>query len=121
MSVLAIDHVQLGFATGQESLVRYFYGHLLGLDEVHGAGNALRFSAGPQRIDLLPIEDWQAGPPPAHVAFTVHNLAGLRAKLKDAGFAPDESRPLPGHLRFYTADPAGNTLEFLEPEPRSTP
>ena len=29
----------------------------------------------------------------------------------------EEHQPLPGYLRFYVNDPAGNRLEFLEPDP----
>ena len=117
MSIHSINHVQLGFAAGQQSLVRHFYGELLGLQEFKaGGGNALRFFAGPQRVDLVPVPDWHGSPAPSHLAFEVQNLPGFRAKLLSAGFELDETRPLGGHLRFYVNDPAGNTLEFLEPD-----
>jgi catechol 2,3-dioxygenase-like lactoylglutathione lyase family enzyme len=117
MSIHSINHVQLGFAAGQQSLVRHFYGELLGLQEFKaGSGNALRFFAGPQRVDLVPVVDWHGAPTPAHLAFEVQNLPGFRARLLAAGFELDETRPLGGHLRFYVNDPAGNTLEFLEPD-----
>ncbi|QHE76903.1 VOC family protein [Hydrogenophaga sp. PBL-H3] len=117
MSIHSINHVQLGFAAGQQSQVRHFYSELLGLTEFKAAGgNALRFFAGPQRVDLVPVTDWHGTPAPAHLAFEVQNLPGFRAKLIDAGYELDESRPLGGHLRFYVNDPAGNTLEFLEPD-----
>lgn len=118
MSVHSINHVQLGFPSGEQSVIRHFYAGLLGLNEFRAPGaSTLRFHAGPQRVDLVPTENWQ--PPPAlhHLAFEVNNLPGLRAKLLDAGFELDESRPLPGHLRFYVRDPAGNPLEFVEPDP----
>lgn len=117
MSIHSIHHVQLGFPAGQQARVRHFYSDLLGLKEFKaGGGNALRFFAGPQRVDLVPVPDWKGTPAPSHLAFEVQNLPGFRAKLLDAGFELDESRPLGGHLRFYVNDPAGNTLEFLEPD-----
>ncbi len=117
MSIHSINHVQLAFAAGEQSRVRHFYGDLLGLKEFKaGGGNTLRFYAGAQRVDLVPVPQWSGTPAPSHLAFEVQNLPGFRAKLIDAGFAIDESRPLGGHLRFYVNDPAGNTLEFLEPD-----
>lgn len=117
MSIHAINHVQLGFPAGQQALLRHFYGDLLGLHEFRSlGGDTLRFYAGPQRVDLVPVREWQATPSPSLLAFEVQNLPGFRARLLDAGFALDESRPLGGHLRFFVNDPAGNTLEFLEPD-----
>lgn len=118
MSIHAINHVQLGFPAGQQSLVRHFYGDLLGLHEFRAlGGDTLRFYAGPQRVDLVPVAEWQPTRPSSSLlAFEVQNLPGFRARLLDAGFALDESRPLGGHLRFFVNDPAGNTLEFLEPD-----
>lgn len=117
MSIHSIHHVQLDFPAERQSVVRHFYGELLGLQEFRAlGGNTLRFFAGPQRIDLVPVTDWHGAQPSALLAFEVQNLPGFRAKLLNAGFELDESRPLGGHLRFYVNDPAGNTLEFLEPD-----
>ena len=116
MSVQSINHVQLGFPAGRHAQLRHFYSELLGLSEVvAGDGKTLRFQAGTQRIDLVPVQDWRPPQQQPHLALEVRNLQGLRAKLSDAGLALDESRLLPGHLRFYAQDPAGNGLEFLEP------
>ncbi len=120
MSIHSIHHVQLGFPAGQQALVRHFYGELLGLKEFRlgGTGNALRFYAASQRVDLVPVPDWTPAPATqsSRLAFEVQNLPGFRARLLDAGLQIDETRPLPGHLRFYANDPAGNPLEFLEPD-----
>lgn len=116
MSIHAINHVQLGFPAGRHAQLRHFYSELLGLSEVGvGDGKTLRFQAGTQRIDLVPVNDWRPPQQLPHLALEVRNLPGLRARLTDAGLAVDESRLLPGHLRFYAQDPAGNGLEFLEP------
>lgn len=118
MTIRSIDHAQLSFPSGKEAELRDFYGRLVGLSEVGTPGKGpLRFRAGPQRIDLLPTENWVPAPATAHLAFHVQDLPSLKRKLVAAGFALDESRPLPGHLRFYVNDPAGNALEFLEPAP----
>lgn len=118
MGVEHIDHVQLAFHGPLQSRLRHFYGQLLGLPEVRLDGTpTLRFAAGPQRIDLA-AADATAAPltAPGHVALRVRNLPGIRATLLDAGLAIDETRPLPGHWRLYVADPAGNTVELLEPD-----
>ncbi|GAB2471593.1 MAG: VOC family protein [Comamonas sp.] len=120
MPVQAINHVQLPFPVGTGPLIRHFYGELLGLPELSvgaaGAGNgALRFVAGGQRIDLVPSTGRAAGSV-SHLALEVDGLPELRQRLLDAQTAVVESSALPGYLRFFAKDPAGNQLEFLEPE-----
>lgn len=116
MTILSIDHAQLGFPAGKHAQVRHFYAELIGLREQEpGDGRALRFRAGGQRIDLVPVQPWRSHAGTPHLALQAENLSGLRARLLDAGVELDESRPLPGHLRFYVRDPGGNTLELLEP------
>ncbi len=117
MAIHSISHVQLAFPAGAEGRIRHFYSGLLGLPEVHPpAGSTLRFAAGPQRIDLVPTESWQAASAVSHLAFEVDDLPALRGRLQQAELALVENRALPGYLRFYVKDPAGNQLEFLEPD-----
>lgn len=117
MSIQSINHVQLAFPAGAEASIRRFYVNLLGLSEVRlKAGTALRFAAGAQRIDLVPIEHWQPAPVVSHLAFEVQDLPTLRHRLLQAELPLVENRALPGYLRFYAKDPAGNQLEFLEPD-----
>jgi catechol 2,3-dioxygenase-like lactoylglutathione lyase family enzyme len=117
MSIHSINHVQLAFPSGQEAGVRRFYGGLVGLTELRQqGGKTLRFVAGPQRIDLVPTENWLPAPATSHVAFEVKDLPALRSRLLEAQVELEESRPLPGHRRIYVNDPAGNQLEFLEPD-----
>lgn len=118
MSIHSINHVQLAFPSGAEAEVRRFYGSLVGLTELkQQGGKTLRFVAGQQRIDLIPTENWLPAPATSHLALEVKDLPALRSRLLDAQLQLEESRPLPGHLRFYVNDPAGNQLEFLEPDP----
>ncbi|WCM90357.1 VOC family protein [Acidovorax sp. NCPPB 3576] len=121
MAIHSINHVQLAFPAGAEGQIRNFYSTLLGLPElIHPVGNTLRFAAGAQRIELVPTERWQPAPAVSHLAFEVENLPELRGRLLQAELPLVENRALPGYLRFYVKDPAGNQLEFLEPdnEPR---
>jgi catechol 2,3-dioxygenase-like lactoylglutathione lyase family enzyme len=117
MAIHSINHVQLAFPAGSEEPIRNFYSSLLGLPEVRlAAGNALHFAAGTQRIDLVPTDHWQGAPSVSHLALEVQDLAALRGRLLQAQLPLVENRALPGYLRFYVKDPAGNQLEFLEPD-----
>ena len=117
MAIHSINHVQLAFPAGAEEPIRNFYSSLLGLPEVRlAAGNALHFAAGTQRIDLVPTDHWQGAPSVSHLALEVQDLPALRGRLLQAQLALVENRALPGYLRFYVKDPAGNQLEFLEPD-----
>lgn len=118
MGIHAIHHAQLAFPAASHAEVRHFYGALVGLTELKiPQSQTLRFIAGSQRLDLVPHEDAQRPQAGAHLAFEVQGLPQLRQRLLQAGIALDEKRPLPGHVRFYVQDPAGNQLEFLEPDP----
>ncbi|WP_332776653.1 VOC family protein [Polaromonas sp.] len=118
MTIHSINHVQLAFPLGRETAIRYFYASLLGLTELpHTTGSTQRYVAGSHRIDLAPTEQWAEGSALAHLAFEVHDLPRLRERLLAQNIVLDESRPLPGHLRFYVRDPVGNQLEFLQPDP----
>lgn len=50
----------------------------------------------------------------AHPAFLVSGLSALAARLASLGYPVTEDLPLEGYRRFYTADPFGNRIEFLE-------
>lgn len=118
MSIHCINHVQLAFPLGEEAEVRRFYGTLVGLTELnYSAGGALHFVAGSQRVDLVPTPHWQPPPAASMLAFEVQNLPRLRNQLLAANLPIEERNPLPGYLRFRVLDPAGNLIEFLEPDP----
>ena len=118
MPVLSVHHAQLPFRPAQATAIRHFYGVLLGLTDISPAASAIRrYVAGSQHIDLVPFDPPQPVAAQAHLAFEVLNLPELRGALLKAGLPLDESRPLHGHRRFYVHDPAGNRLEFIEPEP----
>jgi predicted enzyme related to lactoylglutathione lyase len=50
----------------------------------------------------------------AHPTFAVRDLDELAARLMGAGAAVEFDDAIPGLRRFYTADPVGNRIEFLE-------
>ena len=52
----------------------------------------------------------------AHPGIVVNGLAELAAALGAAGATVSWDTELDGHDRFYSTDPFGNRLEFLQPK-----
>lgn len=122
MTIHSINRVQLAFPLGEQAQVRRFYASLVGLTELKfPADGALHFVAGSQRIDLVPTAQWSPPSAVSVLAFEVQNLPRLRHQFLQADIALEEQHPLPGYLRFFAKDPAGNQLEFLEPDPHQAP
>ncbi|MGC4045171.1 MAG: hypothetical protein QM758_15375 [Armatimonas sp.] len=46
--------------------------------------------------------------------FRVADLDALSLRLTDAGYPVTWDETLPDHRRFYTEDPFGNRIEFLQ-------
>ena len=119
MAILGTAHVQLAITPGGESAARAFYSDVLGLRELEKP-ESLRdrggvwFQCGMQEIHCG-IEE-PVAPTRRHPAFLVDSLDTLKARLESAGIATETDRQLPGFRRFYSLDPFGNRLEFLERE-----
>lgn len=118
-----IDHVQLAAPKGCEEAARQFYGDLLGWTELEkpetlrGRGGVW-FKCGIQQVHI----GVQASFVPAlkaHPGFTVSGLLALKERLRQHGvqILDDELRLEEGYRRFFTNDPFGNRLEFLERVP----
>jgi catechol 2,3-dioxygenase-like lactoylglutathione lyase family enzyme len=114
-----VGHVQLAIPAGGEPACRRFFGELLGMRELEkppplAARGGCWF--GLDGVELhLGVEEPFAPARKAHPGIVVDGLDELAARLRAAGIdvLPDDE--LPGYRRFYTADPFGNRLEFLEP------
>jgi catechol 2,3-dioxygenase-like lactoylglutathione lyase family enzyme len=118
-SVIGLDHLQLAMPRGREADARAFYSGILGLTEITKPPNlAVRggvwFVLGSQQLHLGVEDDFRPARK-AHPAFLVRDLAGMRLRLEQHGFAPHEDEPLAGYERLYVGDPFGNRLELLEP------
>lgn len=115
---VAIDHVQLAAPIGCEEEARNFYGDLLGLQEVvkpeplRRRGGAW-FQSGSIHIHIG-IEEPFTPAKKAHPAIRVHRIEALKDQLTKKGISIQVDDQLPGANRFYTTDPFGNRLEFLE-------
>lgn len=118
MDIQAISRVQLPYPPALQREVDHFYGELLGLKRMPPpADSALRFAARGQRIDLVATPHAPAAPPGlTPLSFEVAGLPWLRRRLLQAQVQIEEHVPLAGYVRFFVHDPAGNRLEFLEPD-----
>lgn len=115
----ALDHVQLAAPAGSEPALRAFYGDLLGMTELaKPAALATRggcwFSAGTAVLHLGIEENFQPARK-AHPGLRVTDVEALAAHLTSHGHQVTLDENLPGHRRFYSSDPVGNRLEFLQP------
>lgn len=118
---LGLHHVQLAIPAGGEEAAREFFVGVLGLTEVpkppelaaRGGlwvrGDALEIHLGVE-ADFRPAAK-------AHPGILVAELDGLAARLEQHGVEVKWDGAFPGHRRFYAADPHGNRLEFISPDP----
>jgi hypothetical protein len=65
----------------------------------------------------LGIEDGFRPARKAHPGIRVSGIEAFAGRLAAHGARVDWDDTLPGHARFYSQDPVGNRLEFLEPLP----
>jgi len=115
---LGLDHVQVAAPAGCEEAARQFYHHLLGMPEVPKPENLQKrggvwFRCGAQTIHIgvqIPFVPARK----AHPAFLVRRLDVLQSRLQHAGIAVQLDEAIPGVKRFFTTDPFGNRLEFME-------
>lgn len=117
--IAAVDHVQLAAPPGSEEELRAFYTGVLGMTELAkppvlaGRGGCW-FAAGGAVLHLGIEEDFRPARK-AHPGLRVSDIHGFAGRLKEKGASVVWDYDLPGHTRFYSQDPVGNRLEFLEP------
>lgn len=116
--IAGLHHIQLAIPAGQEDACRKFWGQTLGMTEIAkptglaGRGGCW-FADGDLEVHL----GVEAGFTPArkaHPGIIVEGLANLAARLEAAGATVTWDGELDGHDRFYSSDPFGNRLEFLQ-------
>jgi catechol 2,3-dioxygenase-like lactoylglutathione lyase family enzyme len=121
--IAGLHHIQLAIPAGQEEACRRFWGQTLGMTELpKPAGLAGRggcwFSGGGLEVHLG-VEAEFVPARKAHPGIVVDGLADLAAKLEATGATVIWDTKLDGHDRFYSSDPFGNRLEFLQPRQSS--
>ncbi|WP_371168447.1 VOC family protein [Aliiroseovarius sp. 2305UL8-7] len=114
-----IHHVQLAMPNGQEDRATPFYLDVLGMDvepkpPVLAKRGGIWFRKGAIRLHLG-VETPFRPAKKAHPAFQVEGLDDLAQGLAAASFVVNWDTDLDGYRRFYSEDPFGNRIEFLEP------
>ncbi|WP_409236742.1 VOC family protein [Streptomyces sp. PA5.6] len=117
----AIDHVQLAAPPGSEPALRAYYVDVLGMTEVPkppvpAARGGCWFETGDVRLHLGIEPDFRPSRK-AHPGLRVTGIEAYARRLTAHGAKVTWDDDLPGHHRFYSEDPVGNRLEFLECEP----
>jgi len=117
-----IHHVQLACPPGSEDTLRGFYGGVLGLPEVAkppvlAARGGCWFRGHGIELHLGVEQDFRPARQ-AHPGLLVRDLDTWAERLRAAGAPVRFDDDFPGMRRFYTEDPFGNRLEFLEPNDR---
>lgn len=115
-----IHHVQLAAPPGSENEQRRFWRDVLGFDELAKPATLAGRGGGWFRREGIEIHvgvEHEFRPArKAHPGLLVDDLDRWAERLRAAGFEVIWDDDFPGMRRFYTADPFGNRLEFLEPE-----
>ena len=121
MGIIGVDHVQLAMPAGEEEKAIKFYKDLLDLTKLEKP-EALQdrggvwFAAGINQVHLG-VEDEFSPAKKAHPGLLVRDIMLFAKKLEKAGAPVTWDENLPHYRRFYSEDPFGNRLEFLEPIP----
>ena len=115
---MVLDHVQIAIPEGGENQARAYFGDLLGLAEIPkpaalGGRGGCWFALGDRQLHLGVDADFRPAKK-AHVALAVDDLAALKAAIAAAGLEVREDVPIDGRARFFSYDPFGNRIEFLE-------
>ncbi|WP_405972452.1 glyoxalase [Streptomyces sp. NBC_00988] len=116
----AVDHVQLAAPAGSEDALRRYYVDVLGMTEIPkppvlAARGGCWFGAGAVQLHLGVEVDFRPAKK-AHPGLRVTGIEAYAARLKSLGAPVTWDEDLPGYRRFYSEDPVGNRLEFLEPD-----
>ena len=116
--IAGIDHVQIAMPAGGETAARAFFGDLLGLTEIAkpaelAVNGGCWFGVGALQLDLGVDPEFRAARK-AHVALRTAALAAVRDALATAGHAIHDDTPVDGRSRFFTFDPFGNRIEFID-------
>jgi catechol 2,3-dioxygenase-like lactoylglutathione lyase family enzyme len=115
---LTLDHIQLAMPEGGEETARAFWSGLIGLKEIEKPP-ALQSRGGLwlalTGMELhLGVEPGFKPAAKAHPGFCVHDIEDLSNRLQKADYPVHWDDQIIGRKRFFTTDPFGNRLEFLQ-------
>ena len=115
---MKLDHIQLAIPAGSENRCRAFWTGILGCEEL-AKPEALRarggawFAKEDAEIHLGVTPDFIPAQK-AHPAFRVDRLDILAEALDAAGHPVRWDDKIKNRRRFFTEDPVGNRIEFME-------
>ncbi len=114
----ALDHIQLAMPAGGEAEARAFWSGLIGLAELEKpealkARGGVWFALDGAELHLG-VEPGFAPARKAHPGLRVPGIDRLATALSEAGRPVKWDDNIAGRRRFFTEDPFGNRLEFLE-------
>ncbi|HHB80179.1 MAG TPA: glyoxalase [Aliiroseovarius sp.] len=117
-NAIALDHVQLAMPEGGEAAARAFWGGVVGLAEIEKpaplrARGGCWFRLGGAELHLG-VETPFSPAKKAHPGFRVTGIDALADRLKMANHPIAWDDAIANRKRFFTQDPFGNRLEFLE-------
>jgi hypothetical protein len=117
--IIALDHVQLAAPAGSEDRLREYYAGILGFTEIPkppvlAARGGCWFQRGAVQLHLG-IETPFTPARKAHPALRIQGIHAYAERIAALGAPVSWDDNLPGHHRFYSEDPVGNRIEFLEP------
>jgi catechol 2,3-dioxygenase-like lactoylglutathione lyase family enzyme len=115
----ALHHVLLAVPPGSEDTCRAFWSGVLGMIEIEKPPALARrggcwFRAGAIEIHLGVDPDFQPLRK-GHPGILVSGVRTLAAHLEGAGVPVRWNDDFPAYDRFYSTDPFGNRLEFMQP------
>ena len=113
-----IDHVQIAIPKSGENDARIFFRDLLALDELPKPSamesrGGCWFAMADRQIHLGIDADFRPAKK-AHIALNTDSLDELRARLEGAGYQTEDNDDVDGRKRFFTHDPFGNRIEFID-------
>ena len=117
--IAGVDHVQLAMPPGEEAAVRAYCTDVLCLTEIDKPaslaerGGAWFVLADGRQIHYGVESGFQPNHK-AHPALVADDLDELAARLNGAGYPVSWDEALAPRRRFYSSDPFGNRLEFME-------
>lgn len=115
---MIVDHIQLAMPPSSGEVARSYFVSVLEMEE-DTKPEPLRSIGGywfrkDGVILYLGVEDGFIAQKKAHPVFIVSDLRGLTSKIVEAGYPLIWNSALPDRSRFYTNDPFGNRIEFIE-------
>jgi catechol 2,3-dioxygenase-like lactoylglutathione lyase family enzyme len=115
LPISQIDHCSVIITDVDRS--RRYYRDVLGLTEIPKPRTfdfvVLWFQLGNQQLHFL-LRDRPDAISPRHFALRVTDAQAARAHFLRLGLPVEETTPIPGADRFFTADPDGNRIEIIQ-------